>query len=263
MTDVHSLTAELRERAGKGAARATRRAGRVPAVVYGAKSTPTLISLEPREIDRELHKAGYYTTLFDLKVDGKSERVLPRDVHFDPVSDRPIHVDYMRVTDKTRVRVHVPVTFKNEGLSPGIKRGGVLNVVRHDIDVVCLAGEIPHAIVVDVEGLEIGDSIHISMVKLPAGVRPAITERDFTIATIAPPTVQTTEAEEKAAAEAVAAAAAPEGAAEGAAAGAAPGAPGAAPGAAPAAGKGAAPAAAKGAPAAAPAKAAPEKKGKK
>jgi large subunit ribosomal protein L25 len=263
MTDVHSLTAELRERAGKGAARATRRAGRVPAVVYGAKSTPTLISLEPREIDRELHKAGYYTTLFDLKVDGKSERVLPRDVHFDPVSDRPIHVDFMRVTDKTRVRVHVPVTFKNEGLSPGIKRGGVLNVVRHDIDVVCLAGEIPHAIVVDVEGLEIGDSIHISMVKLPAGVRPAITERDFTIATIAPPTVQTTEAEEKAAAEAVAAAAAPEGAAEGAAAGAAPGAPGAAPGAAPAAGKGAAPAAAKGAPAAAPAKAAPEKKGKK
>jgi large subunit ribosomal protein L25 len=264
MTDVHSLTAELRERAGKGAARTTRRAGRVPAIVYGAKSTPTLISLEPRELDRELHKAGYYTTLFDLKVDGKSERVLPRDVHFDPVTDRPIHVDFMRVTDKTRVRVHVPVNFKNEGLSPGIKRGGVLNVVRHDIDVMCQAGEIPGAIVVDVEGLEIGDSIHISMVKLPVGVRPAIIERDFTIATIAPPTVQTTEAEEKAAADAVAAAAAPEGAVvEGAVAGAAPGAPGAAPGAAPAAGKGAAPAAAKGAPAAAPAKAPAEKKGKK
>jgi len=264
MTDVHSLTAELRERAGKGAARTTRRAGRVPAIVYGAKSTPTLISLEPRELDRELHKAGYYTTLFDLEVDGKSERVLPRDVHFDPVTDRPIHVDFMRVTDKTRVRVHVPVNFKNEGLSPGIKRGGVLNVVRHDIDVFCQAGEIPHAIIVDVEGLEIGDSIHISMVKLPVGVRPAIAERDFTIATIAPPTVQTTEAEEKAAADAVAAAAAPEGAVvEGAVAGAAPGAPGAAPGAAPAAGKGAAPAAAKGAPAAAPAKAPAEKKGKK
>jgi large subunit ribosomal protein L25 len=264
MTDVHSLTAELRERAGKGAARTTRRAGRVPAVVYGAKSTPTLISLEPRELDRELHKAGYYTTLFDLKVNGKTERVLPRDVHFDPVSDRPIHVDFMRVTDQTRVRVHVPVTFKNEGLSPGIKRGGVLNIVRHDIDVYCQAGEIPHAIVVDVEGLEIGDSIHISMVKLPAGVRPTITERDFTIATIAPPTVQTTEAEDKAAADAAAAAAAPEGAvAEGAVAGAAPGAPGAAPGAAPAAGKGAAPAAAKGAPAPAAAKAPAEKKGKK
>src|SRR5262245_42105028 len=260
MTDVHSLTAELRERAGKGAARATRRSGRVPAVVYGAKSTPTLISLEPRELDRELHKAGYYTTLFDLKVNGTTERVLPRDVHFDPVSDRPIHVDFMRVTDKTRVRVHVPVNFKNEGLSPGIKRGGVLNIVRHDIDVYCQAGEIPHAIIVDVEGLEIGDSVHISMVKLPAGVRPAITERDFTIATIAPPT----EAEAKAAADAAAAAAAPEGAVvEGAAAGAAPGAPGAAAGAAPAAGKGAAPAAAKGAPAAAAPKAPAEKKGKK
>jgi large subunit ribosomal protein L25 len=185
MTDVHSLTAELRERAGKGAARATRRSGRVPAVVYGAKTTPTLISLEPRELDRELHKAGYYTTLFDLKVNGKTERVLPREVHFDPVSDRPIHVDFMRVTDQTRVRVHVPVAFKNEGLSPGIKRGGVLNIVRHDIDVYCQAGQIPHTIVVDVEGLEIGDSVHISMVKLPAGVRPAITERDFTIATIA------------------------------------------------------------------------------
>jgi large subunit ribosomal protein L25 len=263
MTDVHSLTAELRERAGKGAARTTRRSGRVPAVVYGAKSDPTLISLEPRELDRELHKAGYYTTLFDLKVNGKTERVLPRDVHFDPVTDRPIHVDFMRVTDQTRVRVHVPVAFKNEGLSPGIKRGGVLNIVRHDIDVYCQAGQIPHSIVVDVEGLEIGDSVHISMVKLPAGVRPAITERDFTIATIAPPTVQTTEAEEKAAAEAAAAAATPEGAVEGAAAGAAPGAPGAAPGAAPAAGKGAAPAAAKGAPAAAPAKGGDEKKGKK
>ena len=254
MTDVHSLTAALRERAGKGAARATRRAGRIPAVVYGAKSTPTLISLEPRELDRELHKAGYYTTLFDLKVDGKSERVLPRDVHLDPISDRPIHVDFMRVTDQTWVRVHVPVTFKNDGLSPGIKRGGVLNVVRHDIEVYCRAGEIPHAIVVDVEGLEIGDSIHISMVKLPAGVRPAITERDFTIASIAPPTVQTTEAEEKAAADAAAAAAAPEGAVEGAAVvGAAPGAPGAAPGAAPPP--------AKGAPAAAPAKAPAAKKG--
>ena len=253
MTDVHSLTAELRERAGKGAARATRRAGRIPAVVYGAKSTPTLISLEPRELDRELHKAGYYTTLFDLKVDGKSERVLPRDVHFDPVTDLPIHVDFMRVTEQTRVRVHVPVNFKNEGLSPGIKRGGVLNVVRHDIEVYCRAGEIPHAIVVDVEGLEIGDSIHISMVKLPAGVRPAITERDFTIASIAPPTVQTTEAEEKAAADAAAAAAAPEGAVEGAVAGAAPA---AAPGAAP----GAAPAPAPGAPAAPPAKPAAEKK---
>jgi len=251
MTDVHSLTAELRDRAGKGAARTTRRAGRVPAVVYGAKAAPTLISLEPRELDREIHKTGYYTTLFDIKVNGTTERVLPRDVHFDPVTDRPIHVDFMRVTDKTRVRVHVPVTFTNEGLSPGLKRGGVLNIVRHEIDVYCQAGNIPNAIVIDIAGLDIGDSVHISMVKLAEGVKPAIADRDFTIATIAPPTVHKTEAEEQAAAAAAAAVATPEGAAAAPAAGAAPG-------AAPAAG---APAAAAGkAPAAAPAKGGEKKK---
>src|SRR5262249_60297810 len=124
MPNTHTLTAELRERAGKGAARATRRSGRVPAVVYGAKSAPTLISLEPREFDRELHKTGYYTTLYDLKVNGTTERVLPRDGHFDPVTDRPIHVDFMRVPDKTRVRGQVPVAFKNDGLSPGSKPAG-------------------------------------------------------------------------------------------------------------------------------------------
>jgi large subunit ribosomal protein L25 len=253
MTDVHSLTAELRDRAGKGAARSTRRAGRVPAVVYGAKTAPTLISLEPRELDREIHKTGYYTTLFDIKVNGTTERVLPRDVHFDPVSDRPIHVDFMRVTDKTRVRVQVPVTFTNEGLSPGLKRGGVLNTVRHEIDVYCQAGDIPHRIVIDVTGLDIGDSVHISMVKLPAGVKPAIADRDFTIATIAPPTVHKTEAEEEAAAAAAAAVATPEGAAPAPAAGAAPG-------AAPAAGAAAAPAAPGKAPAAAPVKGGEKKK---
>jgi len=244
MTEVHSLSAELRERAGKGPARTTRRAGRVPGVIYGNHEAPTLISMEPKELDREIHKTGFYTTLFDVKIDGKDHRVLPRDVQFDPVSDRAIHADFMRVTDKTRVRVHVPVTFKNEGLSPGIKRGGVLNIVRHEIDVFCEAANIPHSIVVDVEGFDIGDSMHISMVKLPAGVKPAIADRDFTIATIAPPTVHKTEAEEAAEAAAAAATLAPEGAAGTApAAGAAPGAPAAA---APAAG---AAAPAKGAPA--------------
>jgi large subunit ribosomal protein L25 len=251
MTDVHSLTAELRDRSGKGPARSTRRAGRIPAVVYGAKSAPTLISLEPRQLEPELLRGGYYTTLFDIKVNGTTERVLPRDVHFDPVTDKPIHADFMRVTDQTKVRVHVPVSFTNEGLSPGIKRGGVLNIVRHEIDVVCQANNIPHAIVIDVTGLDIGDSIHIRMVKLPEGVKPAI-ERNFTIATIAPPTVHKTEAEEQAAAAAAAAVAAPEGAAAAPAAGAAPG-------AAPAAGA-AAPAAAGKAPAAAPAKGGEKKK---
>lgn len=243
MTTVQNLSAELRQRSGKGPARATRRAGRIPGVIYGNKGAPTLISLEPRELDREIHKTGYYTTLFDLKINGTAERVLPRDIHFDPVTDRPVHADFMRVTDQTKVRVHVPVVFKNEGLSPGLKRGGVLNIVRHDVDVYCLAGNIPHELAIDIAGLDIGDSIHISMVKLPQGVKPAIAERDFTIATIAPPTVHTSEEEEKAAAAAAAAAATPEGAAA-PAAGAAPGAPGAAPGAAGAPAKGAAPAAA-------------------
>ncbi|HTO80929.1 MAG TPA: 50S ribosomal protein L25/general stress protein Ctc [Methylomirabilota bacterium] len=256
MTEVHSLSAELRERAGKGPARTTRRAGRVPGVIYGNHESPTLISMEPRELDREIHKTGFYTTLFDVKIDGKAHRVLPRDIQFDPVSDRAIHADFMRVTDKTRVRVHVPVSFTNEGLSPGIKRGGVLNIVRHEIDVVCEAGNIPHSIVVDVEGRDIGDSMHISMVKLPAGVRPAIADRDFTIATIAPPTVHKTEAEEAAEAAAAAATLAPEGAAAATApaAGAAPGAPAAAAPAAAAPAKGAA------APKAPPAKSGGDKK---
>src|SRR5215510_3760108 len=233
MTEVHSLSAELRERAGKGPARTTRRAGRVPGVIYGNHEAPTLISMEPKELDREIHKTGFYTTLFDVKIDGEAHRVLPRDVQFDPVTDRAVHADFMRVTDRTRVRVHVPVSFMNEGLSPGIKRGGVLNIVRHEIDVVCEAGNIPHSIIVDVEGRDIGDSMHISMVKLPAGVRPAIAGRDFTIATIAPPTVHKTEAEEAAEAAAAAATLAPEGAVAAApVAGAAPGAPAAAPAAA-------------------------------
>jgi len=241
MTDVHSLSAELRERAGKGPARTTRRAGRIPGVIYGNKESPTLISVDPKALDREIHNTGFYTTLFDLQIDGKAHRVLPRDVQFDPVSDRAIHADFMRVTDTTRVRVHVPVSFKNEGLSPGIKRGGVLNIVRHEIDVFCEAANIPHSIVVDVEGYDIGDSMHISMVKLPPGVKPAIADRDFTIATIAPPTVHKTEAEEAAEAAAAAATLAPEGAVAAApTAGAAPGAPAtAAPAAAAAPAKGA------------------------
>ena len=150
--------------------------------------------------------------------------MLPRDVHFDPVTDLPIHVDFMRVTDKSRVRVHVPVNFKNEGLSPGIKRGGVLNVVRHDIDVVCLAGDIPHAIIVDVERPGDRRQHPYQHGEAARGRAPAITERDFTIATIAPPTVQTTEAEDKAAADAAAAAAARRRRRRGAVAGAASGA---------------------------------------
>jgi large subunit ribosomal protein L25 len=182
--------------------------------------------------------------------------VLARDIQFDPVTDRVLHADFMRVTDTTRVRVNVPVAFTNEGLSPGIKRGGVLNVVRHDIEMYCSAGNIPQSITVDVAELDIGDSVHISMVKLPQGVRPVITDRDFTIASVAPPTVvvETVVAAPTESTLEGAAAAAP------GAPGAAPAAPGAAPGAAAPAAPGAA-APAKGAAPAAPAKG--DKKGDK
>jgi large subunit ribosomal protein L25 len=202
MTEVHSLSVELRDRAGKGAARATRRAGRVPGVVYGNKEAATLISLEPRALVRELHKTGFFATLFDLKMGERSERVLPRDVQFDPVTDRPLHIDFLRVGAGTRVHVNVPVIFQNELASPGLKRGGVLNIVRHEIEFICAADSIPHSITIELTGLEIGDSVHISMVKLPEGVAPAITDRDFTIATIAPPTAQKLEAADAAAAAA-------------------------------------------------------------
>jgi large subunit ribosomal protein L25 len=212
MAEIQSMGAEPRPRAGKGAARATRREGRVPGVIYGNKEAPTLISVEPRTLQRHLHRPGFFATLLDIELDGARHRVLPRDVQFDPVSDKPVHVDFMRVTAATRVRVDVPVLFANEAASPGIKRGGVLNIVRHEIEMVCAAEHIPPSITIDLTGLDIGDSVHISMVKLPEHVTPAIADRDFTIATIAAPSVERVEVPtpteaEAAAAEAAAAAA--------------------------------------------------------
>src|SRR6478736_974969 len=222
MSDVQNLSAELRSRAGKGAARQTRRGGRVPGVIYGEKQPATLISLEPRELIKQLRKKAFHATLFEIACDGAKQRVLPRDVQFDPVTDAPIHVGFTRVGERTRGHVDVPVVFLNELESPGLKRGGVLNVVRHEIELVCSVDHIPQQIAIDLTGLDIGDSVHISMVKLPESVRPAI-GRDFTIATIAVPTVQKVEAETAATpaeGEAAAAAAAPGAAAPAAAAGA-------------------------------------------
>jgi large subunit ribosomal protein L25 len=232
MSDVQNLSAELRSRAGKGAARQTRRDGRVPGVIYGNKLPATLISVAPKELLKELRKRAFQATLFDIELAGKKERVLPRDVQFDPVSDAPIHVDFMRVGEHTRVRVDVPVIFLNDVKSPGLKRGGVLNVVRHEIELICSVDSIPKIIEIDLDGLDIGDSVHISMVKLPEGVRPTITDRDFTIASIAVPTIQAVEevVTPTAAAEAEAAAAAAAGTAG------APGAAGAPAAGAPAAG---------------------------
>ena len=202
MSDTIALPAEARERVGKGAARAVRRAGRVPAVIYGDRKDPLTISLDPRDVDRELHKPGFFATLFDVEVSGKKHRVLPRDVQLDPVSDRTIHVDFLRVAQDTEVTVNVPVNFVNDEESPGLKRGGVLNIVRHEIEFTCRADAIPQQIELDLTGLEIGDSVHISMVKLPDGVTPTITDRDFTIATVAAPSAVKAEAAEEQAAAA-------------------------------------------------------------
>jgi large subunit ribosomal protein L25 len=208
MADILSLPARARDRAGKGAARSTRRAGLVPGVVYGNNETPLLIAMEPRHLEPQVNKNGFFTRLFELEIDGKKHRVLPRDVQFHPVSDRAEHVDFLRVSATTRVTVGVPVRVINESAAPGIKKGGVVNVVRHTVDLVCLADKIPPALIIDLTGKEIGDSIHISHIALPEGVTPAIRDRDFTVATLAAPTVQTEEAPQAAAAAAAAAPAA-------------------------------------------------------
>ncbi len=197
MAEVSIIAAERRERAGKGPARAARRAGRVPGVIYGAKKDPAMVTLDPRELDRELNTGGFMATIYDVQIEKDKERVLPRDVQFDPVTDRPIHVDFLRVSATSSVTVQVPVNFLNDEESPGLKRGGLLNVVRHEIEMICQADAIPSAVEVDLTGLDIGDSVHISMISLPDGVAPTITDRDFTVATIAAPTVALDEEEEE------------------------------------------------------------------
>lgn len=236
------LEATARERAGKGAARQARREGKVPAVIYGDNQPPHTIAIEYNALWRQVLKGHFTSTVFELSIDGKKHRVIPRDLQVDPIRDQPIHVDFLRIGQDGRIRVAVPVRFVNEALSPGLKRGGVLNIVRHDIEVTCPYDKIPLNFEINLEGLQIGRSIHISSVALPEGVEPVIKGRDFTIATIAGAVKQ----EEEAPAAAAADAAAP-------AAGTA--APAAGKAAAPAAGKAAAPSAgAKAAPAAAPKK---------
>lgn len=190
MTQIISLAATARDRAGKGTARAARREGLVPAVIYGNKEKPVMISLDYTKFNRELHRPGFFTHLFEITLDGATHRVLPRDVQLDPVYDRPLHVDFLRVGETTEITLKVPVEFVNVETCPGLKKGGVLNVVRHDIEVYALASNLPEKIIVDLTGFEVGASIHISSVKLPEGVRPTITDRDFTVATIAAPTVK-------------------------------------------------------------------------
>lgn len=187
MTQIVAIAAEARARAGKGTARQTRRGGRVPAVIYGNKEKAVMISLEEISFTRVLHAPGFFTHLYDIALDGATHRVLARDVQFDPVSDRPLHVDFLRVGPDTRLTLAIPVEFINAQTCPGIKRGGMLNIVRHDIEVECGANNIPEHITIDLGERDIGDSVHISSVQLPEGVVPTISDRDFTIATIVAP----------------------------------------------------------------------------
>ncbi|WP_373486734.1 50S ribosomal protein L25/general stress protein Ctc [Blastomonas sp.] len=187
MSDALTLSAQQRDRAGKGASRALRREGRVPAVIYGDNKDPQTIHVAERDLAKLLGTGHFMNSIVEVELDGKSTITLPKDVAFHPVSDRPLHVDFLRITKGATVEVSVPVAFINEEASPGLKRGGVLNVVRHELELVCDATKIPDEIEVDVTGAEIGDSIHISAVKLPVGSESAITDRDFTIATIVAP----------------------------------------------------------------------------
>ncbi len=241
MAKIATLSADLRDRSGKGGARATRRTDKVPAVIYGDKQAPVLIAIEQKSMEREINRAGFFTHLYEIDVQGKKHRVLPRDVQFDPLTDRPLHVDFLRIAANTRVRVAVPLHFINQDKSPGLKRGGMLNAVLHDLEIMINPDQIPEHLDIDVTGLEMNASIPLSMVKIPQGAK-SVLEDGFTIATIVPPAAA--KAEE--AATPTAAVAAPAAAAGAKAGTAAP--------AGAAAGKAAAPSTAKAAPAKAPAK---------
>ncbi|MFM7377674.1 MAG: 50S ribosomal protein L25/general stress protein Ctc [Erythrobacter sp.] len=196
MSETLTLPAEARERAGKGASRALRREGRTPAVIYGGKEEPTMIHVEQKELVRQLGTGHFMNSIVILEIGGQTVRTLPKDVAFHPVTDRPTHVDFLRLTGDSKVEVSVPVVFVNEDASPGLKKGGVLNIVRHELELLCPNADIPEEIAVDVTGKEIGDSIHISDVTLPKGVTSVITDRDFTIATlIAPSGLKSSEGE--------------------------------------------------------------------
>ncbi|MGC8469973.1 MAG: 50S ribosomal protein L25/general stress protein Ctc [Acetobacteraceae bacterium] len=188
MAQFTTIEAEVRERAGKGAARATRRAGKIPGIVYGARETPALIALDPRAVSRELHHSGWRSRLFELKVGASTTRALIRDVQFHPVTDQPEHVDFQRLAAGEKVRVSVQVVFVNDGISPGIKRGGVLNIVRHTVDVLCEPDQVPERFEADLGALDINDTVRWHNLKGAEGARPAIGDRDFVVATIAPPT---------------------------------------------------------------------------
>lgn len=185
MSTIKQLAATRRERVGKGAARAVRREGRVPAVIYGGGQAPVSISLDFKETNRLIYAGHFLTTVFAIDVEGETIRAIPRDYQLDVVRDFPVHVDFLRLGEGATVRVEVPVHFINQDKSPGLKAGGVLNIVRHAVEFNVPADKIPDSITLDLAEAKVGDSLHISAVKLPEGAKPVISDRDFTIATIA------------------------------------------------------------------------------
>ena len=199
MSEQLTLPAQARDRAGKGASRALRRDGRVPAVIYGDKKEPLAIHVEEKLLAKMLSTGHFMNTVVMVDAGGEPHRTLPKDVQFHPVTDRPLHVDFLRISEHSKVTVHVPIRFTGEDQSRGIKRGGVLNAVRHELELVCDAAEIPDDIEISLAGMDIGDSLHISAVTLPEGVQPSITDRDFTIATIVPSSGAVMEAQDAAA----------------------------------------------------------------
>ncbi|HFB2048389.1 MAG: 50S ribosomal protein L25/general stress protein Ctc [Hyphomicrobiaceae bacterium] len=182
---VQELQADVRTKAGKGGSRAIRRSGLVPAVIYGNNQLPIMIALKSNEVTRLLGRGTFLSQVFDIDLEGKKFRALTREVQFEPVRDRPIHVDFQLIGDDGKIRVMVPVDVINEDKSPGIKRGGVLNLVRREVEVFCPANNIPEKLVVDLDGVDIGTSVHISSVEMAAGVSATITDRDFTVLTVA------------------------------------------------------------------------------
>ena len=214
MAEMQTLRAEARANLGKGPAYQTRQKGLIPGIVYGGKDAPQPVQVDERNFFKLYQSGHLLSTLLMLEVDGKKTRVIPRAVQLDPVSDRPVHIDFMRLAEGARIALNIPVHFRGQEVSPGIKKGGVLNIVRHEVELYCPVDNIPNFIEGDLSTLDIGDSLHISAFTLPEGVKPVIQTRDFTVATLAPPTTYTEETP-------TAAAAAP-GAAEGEAAAAEP-----------------------------------------
>lgn len=196
MANASVLKLSPRDASGKSAARDVRAKGLVPGIIYGDKQDPVLISIQPRDLTTEMHKPGFSTQVFDIDLNSKKERVMAQDVQWHPVKDIPLHVDFRRIGAKTVVTVQVPVKFENELESPGLKRGGVLSIVRREIEVKGRPDALPDQFTIDLAGLEIGDSVHISAVDMPKGIEPKISDRDFTICTVAAPTVSATTTED-------------------------------------------------------------------